>query len=208
VADSTKSNGFGTVLVLAIIVGAVAFWVSNRGPSPPGNVLLVGDSLFFQSTPDLAKRIEDDGWTVDVRAGIGAGIRGGGVQPLNWARYLAPIVKAEKPEVVVIELGTNGCGPSCTGIRPAVDAVMNTVKDADLVIWLTVRVAKPPQSAAQINREIEAAPTRWPNLEIAPMDKWFVGHGNLLAPDHVHLNRAGQAFLAEHVRGVIRDHTG
>jgi lysophospholipase L1-like esterase len=197
----------GPLLVVAAVVAAV-IWAANRPPSPPGNVLLVGDSLFFQSTPQLKKLVEQDGWTVDVRGGIGAGIRGGGLLPQDWAHYLAPIVKFEKPEVVVIELGTNGCGPSCTGIGHAIDGVLGTVKSADLVIWLTVRAGPPTPVRNEINRQIRAAQERWDNLQIAPMDRWFVNHRNLLTSDGVHLNPAGQAFLAHEVRNTIREHTG
>lgn len=205
-AERDKDGQFG--LGVAVIVLVLAFfWWTNRQPSPPGNVLLVGDSLFFQSTDELVRLVEDDGWTVNVQAGIGAGIQGGGATPLDWAGHLAPIVENEDPEVVVVELGTNGCGPSCEGIREEIDGVLRTVEDAEVVVWLTVRAGPPPEVMTQINQEIEAAKDRWDNLEVAPMHEWFAERPDLLVGDGIHFNDAGQAFLAEQVREVIRDHT-
>jgi lysophospholipase L1-like esterase len=183
-----------------------ALWVTNRERSPPGNVLLVGDSLFFQSADELTRMVQADGWMVDVQAGIGAGIEGGGLLPTDWVTYLAPIVKKEDPEVVVIELGTNGCGPSCKGISHEIDKVLDTVKGADLVIWLTVRTSPGPD-VRTINREIEAAQDRWENLVVGRMDKWFAGRPELIGPDGVHLDNGGQRHLARHVDDIIRDHT-
>ena len=195
------------MLVVLVALAGLAVWWINREPSPPGNVLLVGDSLFFQSADELTNMVESDGWTVDVQAGIGAGIEGGGLLPTEWVTYLKPIVEKEDPEVVVIELGTNGCGPSCEGIRREIDQVLGTVKDADLVIWLTVRTAPGRGVAQAINREIAAAQDRWDNLEVGPMDKWFTNRRDLLNPDGVHLNPAGQRHLAQNVLEILRDHT-
>jgi hypothetical protein len=194
--------GIGTVALLAF-----ALWATNRAPSPPGNVLLVGDSLFFQSADELTQMVEADGWTVDVQAGIGSGIEGGGLLPDEWAVHLAPIVEEKDPEVVVIELGTNGCGPSCDGLGPEIDAVLHSVERADVVVWLTVRTAPGPDAPQLINHEIEAAQNRWDNLVVAPMHQWFAGRSDLIDPDNVHLNAAGQSHLAQHVSEVIRQHT-
>ena len=200
-----KDTQLGTVLVVAALVVGFIWW-TNRQPSPPGNVLLVGDSLFFQSTEELSRLVEGDGWTVNVQASIGAGIHGGGLLPADWAVHLQPIVEAEEPEVVVIELGTNGCGPSCDGIRQEIDEVLGTVRQAQVVVWLTVRAGPAPEVIDQINRQLEAAEGRWSNLEVAPMHEWYADRPDLLTSDAVHLNDAGQQFLAERVRHTIRQH--
>ena len=196
----------GVALVLVAAAGA-ALWATNREPSPPGNVLLVGDSLFFQSADELHRLVTEDGWTVKVEAGIGAGIEGGGLLPTDWVRHLTPIVEDQDPEVVVIELGTNGCGPSCEGVAREIDQVMETVEDADVVVWLTVRTGPSPEAINQMNGEIIAAAGRWDQLEVVPMHEWFTNHPELIDPDGVHLNTDGQRVMAEQVREAIRDRT-
>jgi lysophospholipase L1-like esterase len=197
--------GLGAAIVALVLF---AVWATNRAPSPPGTVLLVGDSLFFQSADELTQMVEADGWSVDVQAGIGSGIVGGGLLPSEWETHLAPIVEEKDPEVVVIELGTNGCGPSCDGLAREIDAVLQTVDEADVVVWLTVRTAPTPDAARIINQEIDGAQNRWGNLVVAPMDRWFAGRSDLIDPDNVHLNAAGQHHLAQNVTEVIRQHTG
>jgi lysophospholipase L1-like esterase len=64
-----------------------------------------------------------------------------------------------------------------------------------------------PDAARIINQEIDGAKNRWGNLVVAPMDRWFAGRNDLIDPDNVHLNEAGQHHLAQNVTEVIRQHT-
>ncbi len=65
-------NGVVALVLLVVGVFAVAYYTS--GPRPPGNVLVVGDSLTAQSSGQIKQVLDEDGWTTTVVAEPGAGI--------------------------------------------------------------------------------------------------------------------------------------
>jgi hypothetical protein len=197
---------------MAVTLGLVA--VSAGGAiadrhvaAPPGPVLLVGDSLFFQSADELQRALRGDGWDVDIVAYPGAGIAGGGYESkFRWAPRLETEVSRVHPRVAVIELGTNGCVYACDSVSSAIDGIVDSLEGVDLILWLTVRTGAPrPRSAAQINDALDDAADTIVDLELLPYDKWFVGRREVITPDGVHLTPLGQRALAHRVRAALRD---
>jgi lysophospholipase L1-like esterase len=194
----------GVALVLAVVALPV---VCSGEPSPPGTVLLAGDSLLWQARPAVDRALSDDGWTVQSWAVPGSGITGGGSPPVDWPTRMDELVSEHDPEIVVVELGTNGCGPGCSSVDDAIDGIMREVTDVPVVLWLDVREEAPlPPERAEINDALRNATSRWENLTVLSFDDWFRGHPELLDHDNIHLSSFGQQTLATRIRAAIRDH--
>jgi lysophospholipase L1-like esterase len=174
----------------------------------PGPVLLVGDSIFALAKDDLNWVLRSDGWTTTVDAYPGAGIRNGGFTFVDWPSRLRDLVAYVRPAVVVVELGTNGCG-ECDSIRDAIAADMWQLREVDTVLWLNTATFGPRAAQGrQVNAALEDATERWGNLEILPFDDWFEGETDLIPADDVHPTDAGAQALARHVRDALDDRSG
>jgi hypothetical protein len=196
------------VVTLGLVAVSAGAAVADRyAASLPGPVLLVGDSLFFQSAEELQRALEGDGWDVDIVAYPGAGLGGGGyVSKFRWGPRLRDEVALVHPRVAVIELGTNGCVYACDSIGEAVDSIVDSLEGVDLILWLTVRTGTPrPRNAADINDGLEDAAGTIVDMELLPYDRWFVGRSELIRPDGIHLTPQGQRAMAHRVRGALRD---
>jgi lysophospholipase L1-like esterase len=200
----------GVIAVVLLVVGVVALAHYTAGPKPPGDLLVVGDSLSAQSQEDIRTVLNADGWTTTVTAEPGSGIAGGGERNLDWSKVVHDKVAKLDPEVVYIELGTNGCGPNCTSVRGEIDAIMRELQEVPVVLWLDVRTNVPLPNAdpPAINREIEAATLRYPNLTRLDFDEWGSADPELLVGDGVHFNTSGEVVMADQVRAAVREHTG
>jgi lysophospholipase L1-like esterase len=202
-------------LVLVVAVGLLAASgaaaIADRHlVAPPGPVLLVGDSLFFQSTNELERTLRGDGWTVRTTAVPGAGIAGGGyLDGFTWPPELRRQVEQHQPTVAVVELGTNGCGHGCGSVPDAIDRVLDSLEGVDLVLWLTVRGGTDrPRDPQEINAHLEDAAQTVVHLDLLRYDRWFTGRSELIRPDGVHLTPAGQRALAHRVRAALRERAG
>lgn len=185
----------------------VAVWVvSCQGQiSPPGPVLLIGDSIFHGAADELESELRSDGWDTRMEAHPGAGIRGGGFSGVDWPRRLPELVSAVDPQVVIVELGTNGCGP-CDSVPRAIDDVMVSLAGVDVVLWLTVQTDSPRSGeATAVNATLEEAADKWANLELLRYDQWVAGRPELVPPDGVHPTPDGEVALAGQVADALED---
>ncbi|HET9730611.1 MAG TPA: GDSL-type esterase/lipase family protein [Acidimicrobiia bacterium] len=162
----------------------------------PASVLVVGDSITFQSTADVRTALRVAGWTVSVDGRPGSRVTGGYTIG-SWPARLAADVHPTPPDVVVIELGTNGCG-FCTTDAEGIDSVMATLREVPRVYWLNVRLHAPatPDPAA-FNRALDAATSRWHNLHVIDMNGRFDDNAKLVSFDHTHLTTAGERVFAD-----------
>jgi lysophospholipase L1-like esterase len=198
--------------VFLLLLGAFALFVVvnyGDGPAPPGNLLVVGDSLTAQSQTQIKRVLEADGWDVTVVAEPGSGIAGGGQRNVDWSRIVHHHVAELDPELVYIELGTNGCGPGCSSLGGEIDALLEEVNRVPVVLWLDVRtnVPLPNVNPHDVNHELDAATQRYPNLTLLDFDKWGAEEP-LLVGDAVHFNVSGQVVMADQVRRAVDAHTG
>jgi hypothetical protein len=172
--------------------------------SKPGPVLLVGDSIFFIASPDLTYALQTHGWQTVIVAYPGSGLRGGGYTPVDWPAKIRDLVAFVKPKAVVVELGTNGCG-GCASVSQAIDDDMKGMRGVDHVMWLTVGTTGPNAARGRtINKELSAATSRWPNLELLPYDTWMASPA-LVPPNDVHPTERGNQVLAGHVEQALDD---
>ncbi len=93
------------VAIALVAAGTFAWSYLHRGK---GTVLLVGDSLMFQSQQEMNAQFNDRGWSTVYVGGSGTG-------PLDdhgrWGRDLTAQIDAHHPKVVVIEACCNYRGP-------------------------------------------------------------------------------------------------
>ncbi len=159
-------------------------------------VEIFGDSIVEESDAQLAAVLTHAGWLPYIDGHGGSAISGGPTVP-SWPSEIQQQLRRFRPNVVVIELGTNGC--SCgSDLASGIDDIMAVLHGIDRVYWINVRAGAPtPSHAFAIDDAIAKATQRWPNLHIIDMNRRFRNAPELIAADHVHLNRPGIAVFTE-----------
>jgi lysophospholipase L1-like esterase len=194
------------VLVVVGLLLAYGYFSEPRF-SKGSKVVLIGDSIAYQADSQVEAALKQEGWRVEVDAVPGATITGGGFADVDWVSRIRDIVRGGPPDVVVVELGTNGCG-DCSKPRDGIDQIMQELRLVRLVLWLNVRTDAPipqpaPKTARQINRALDEAADRWRNLRIVDMNGFFEDHPDLISADRVHPTSEGQfafgLFIAQHL---------
>ena len=195
-------RGIAGVALTFALVTAVAGCGDDRPSVDLGKgstVVLIGDSILFQSTDEVRFVFAEAGLEPFVDGVPGAAIDGAPL--VNWHDALSQLVSAHDPDAVVIELGTNGCG-FCPSLREAIDAVMQAARDVPDVLWIDARNAAPvPDDPDAINEAIRDAAERWDNMTVVDFDE-LVGDDDI-AHDRVHLSNQGQAHFAESLAAVL-----
>lgn len=209
-ADVAEKSGLTETIILGVIALALLASVFG-GPevSPPGPVLLVGDSLLWQSADEMDAALAEDGWETRIEATPGAGINGGGFTSFAWPEHLDKITKQLDYEVAIVELGTNGC-QGCPSVPQAIDNVMKNLHNVELVLWIDARRNAPRPGMAradEINSELRKAEDRWDDLEVLSLEELLENPTDspMIEPDGVHLTGGGQLVLTHSVREVLRD---
>jgi hypothetical protein len=110
-------------------------------------------------------------------------------------------MRDKKPDVVVVELGTNGC--ECLSVAQSIDAVMRQLRSVPRVYWVNVREeATIPENPSAINNAIESAEDRWSNLDVIDFDEHFRGHADWIK-DFVHPNERGNQEFAKLIADAL-----
>ena len=201
---------FGILMTAALAVG-----LSACEPTINREVLLVGDSVTFQSVSPIVEQFnnvdEGKGRYAPVFGSVSSGQGLTSVVNVDmanvdafWTEHVRSLVEHTKPEVMIVELGYNDC-PRLSGYDARIDNFMEQVPSSVPVNWLTV--ADPGNKTtcdATINAALAAAATRWPNFRTLPYTKYFNVRPQLFQ-DNVHLNAKGQAELARFLKASL-DH--
>jgi hypothetical protein len=199
------------LLLPLVLAGGVVAACGEDGPDArvtrPATALVVGDSILHQSTEEVRAELEAAGWTAVIEAHGGANLlRGIGVP--SWPDLLARRVAEANPDVVVVELGTNGCAP-CESFDTAIDRVMEPLREIGRVYWVNVKEVGPiPERPGPLNEALEDATDRWDNLEVLDMDERFSGDPDLVLRRNPHLTRRGEQAFAEFVVDALPDAPG
>jgi len=171
----------------------------------PAAVLLVGDSILAQASDELSAALRDEGWHPIVDSRPGSAISGEVIVPEGWPERISNLVRVSKPDVVVVELGTNGCG-SCPSLAAGIDGVMEELHGVERVYWLNVKEHAPiPERPAALNEALDAATDRWDNLEVLDMNERFGDDPALTLADDIHLSPEGVHVLAQLVVDALPD---
>lgn len=209
-ASVAEKSSLTEILIVGLIgLAIVAALYGGPDVSPPGPVLLVGDSLLWQSADEMTAALAEDGWDTRIEATPGAGIAGGGFTAFAWPQQLDKVTKQRDYEVAIVELGTNGCD-GCPSVPEAIDNVMKNLHDVELVMWIDARRGAPRPGTAmadEINHELRQAEERWDNLEVLSLEELLQDDNEapMIDSDGVHLTPPGQLVLTSSVREELRD---
>jgi lysophospholipase L1-like esterase len=196
-----------TVLVLAASVWFAAASTRSRAtpldPAPPrptatGNsVLLVGDSLLWAATPDVDAALRAEGWEPTIAAAPGTTVA-------SWLPSLPQRVAGTRPDVVVVELGTNDCNGPCSTLPAEIEAFLRALPRDVPILWLDVQTEPSyPAHPETVNRALAAAARHWPAVRIIGMNERFRDRPEWHLPDGLHFNETGSARLADLIAGSL-----
>lgn len=205
--SKTMPDRYRRVLVIGIVVVvAVLTGTASAGERVTGNrVLVIGDSLMNLSRGAVSQALAADGWdaVVDGR---------GGTSIESWEPLVGPDAAIVRPNVAVVELGTNDCDTTCTDLGSAIDMVMEQLLDhgAGAVLWLNVQTApthiRPgpprvyPTHADYVNYAIEQAAVRWPQIQVVDLGGFLDLHPEWHLSDGLHPNPIGQEAIGALIR--------
>jgi len=192
-----------TGMMLTMVLTASLLSCGDDRPSldlaKGSRVLVIGDSITFQSTSSLRFVITGAGLKPDIYAMPGAAINGAPL--VDWPKKIGELVAKDHPRAVVVELGTNGCG-YCRSDRQGIDSVMRPLRDVPDVLWIDTRTDAPiPKDADAINHALRDAADRWHNLTVVDFDDLVSADD--IGPDHIHLDKGGQGHFADSVAAIL-----
>jgi len=194
---------FRRVLVLIVAVSLIVLTATaGAGERVAGNrVLVIGDSLLHLSQGAVLQALTAEGYRAVVDGRPGLSIEA-------WEPLVGADATVARPDVAVVELGTNDCDTTCVNLAPAIDTVMEQLVDhgAGAVWWLNVQDTPTrihpgaprvyPAHADYVNYAIEQAAVRWPQLRVIDLRDRFRGHPEWHLGDGLHPNAIGQQELA------------
>lgn len=192
--------GWVVAVIGLLVIGVIVFTGSGGQQKAKGTkVLLIGDSLLTHSKDAVQKVLVHDRWVPAIAALPGTDIEA-------WTTLTKTLVANSKPDVVVVELGTNDCiFKRCPNLAGAIDAMMRSIGSVDLVFWLNVqRAPAHPEFSGQVNAAINAAAGRWSNLRVVDLAKQFDPHPDWHIADMLHFNAQGQYQLGLLIAEALR----
>jgi hypothetical protein len=136
----------------------------------PPTAFVIGDSIADGAAPYIEQALPD--WTIGFDAVIG--------RSTNTALTAAAEQGAIRPDVVVVELGTNDADPVAFGENAA--TILDALRPVPLVIWQTAH--GPLTNIPEIDRRIREFVARYPNTVIADWDAFVTA--DELSSDGVH----------------------
>ena len=142
----------------------------RRRVSDPPTAYVIGDSIADGASPFISEALAD--WSIGYDTFIGRGT--------NSALTIAAGLGIDRPDVVVVELGTNDSDP--VSFRENAVAIMSSLRRVPLVVWQTAH--GPLVNIPGVNVHIRGLMPAYPNTLIADWDS-FVNDEDLIA-DGVH----------------------
>lgn len=185
------------VVVLALVILTAT---ANGGPTVSGpRVLVIGDSLLHISEVDVQTALAADHWQAHVEGHSGASME-------SWDPFVGPIAGTVRPDVAVVELGTNDCDTYCPNVGTYIDKIMTALvrNGAGAVLWVNVQRAPVyPRHSDYVNYAIEQASVRWPQMRLVDLATFTDAHPEWRGPDGLHFNAAGQQAFADLIRTAL-----
>jgi peptidoglycan/LPS O-acetylase OafA/YrhL len=185
-ADLETPEPTGSPVIVAGVTPA-STPMATPSPSPSPEILAFGESVMIPSADALAA----DLGPLRVDAAVGRHI-GEGIDILRERQ-----AAGELAGTVIIQLGNNG--PFRAG---QFDAVMATLRDVPLVVWVNLRV--PRDWEAHNNRVIESGVARYPNARLVDWYDATAGRPDLFWKDGYHPRPKGAKLYADLIAAAVR----
>ena len=157
------------------------------GASDPPTAFVIGDSIADGAEPSIIEALP--GWAIGFDAIIGRGT--------NSALTAAAAQAAVRPDVVVLELGTNDADPAA--FRENGVALLDTLDHVPLVVWQTAH--GPLENVPGVNIHIHGLVSQYPNAVVADWDS-FVSDDDL-SPDGVHPAPGNEGLMANLIAPIL-----
>jgi lysophospholipase L1-like esterase len=157
------------------------------GASDPPTAFVIGDSIADGAEPSILAALP--GWSIGFDAVIGRGT--------NSALTAAAAQAVARPDVVVIELGTNDADP--VGFRENGATILDTLKHVPLVVWQTAH--GPLENISGVNIHIHGLVSQYPNAVVAHWDS-FVSDDEL-SSDGVHPAPGHEDLMANLIAPIL-----
>jgi lysophospholipase L1-like esterase len=160
----------------------------RRAVHEPPTAFVIGDSIADGAAPSIVSALP--GWTIGFDAVIGRGT--------NTALTTAAEQGVARPDVVVVELGTNDASP--TAFTQNALQIMDALNGVPLVVWQTVH--SPAEDVPLINETIRRVAAANPNTTIADWHS-FVSD-DMLVSDGVHPQSEHESAMADLVAPILK----
>ncbi|MGZ5298313.1 MAG: hypothetical protein ACXWDU_01410 [Actinomycetota bacterium] len=157
------------------------------GASDPPTAFVIGDSIADGAEPSIIEALP--GWSIGFDAVIGRGT--------NSALAVAAAQAAVRPDVVVIELGTNDADP--VAFRENGAAMLDALTHVPLVVWQTAH--GPLENIPGVNIHIHGLVSQHPNAVVAAWDT-FVSDDEL-SSDGVHPAPGHEDLMAALIAPIL-----
>ena len=157
------------------------------GASDPPTAFVIGDSIADGAESSILEALP--GWSIGFDAIIGRGT--------NSALTEAAAQAAVRPDVVVIELGTNDADP--VAFRENGATMLDTLKHVPLVVWQTAH--GPLENIPGVNIHIHGLVSQYPNAVVADWDT-FVSDDEL-SSDGVHPAAGHEDLMATLIAPIL-----
>lgn len=157
------------------------------GASDPPTAFVIGDSIADGAQPSILEALP--GWTIGFDAIIGRGT--------SSALTVAAEQAVSRPDVVVIELGTNDADPAA--FRENATAMLDSLRHVPLVVWQTAH--GPLANIPGVNIHIHGLAAQYPNAVVADWDT-FVSDDEL-SSDGVHPAPGHEDLMARLIAPIL-----
>jgi lysophospholipase L1-like esterase len=159
------------------------------GASDPPTAFVIGDSIADGAESSILEALP--GWSIGFDTLIGRGT--------SSALTAAAAQAAVRPDVVVIELGTNDADP--VAFRENGVVMLDALTHVPLVVWQTAR--GPLENIPGVNIHIRGLVSRYPNAVVADWDS-FVSDDDL-SSDGVHPAPGQEGLMAALIAPILID---
>jgi hypothetical protein len=157
------------------------------GVSEPPTAFVIGDSIAAGAEPFIVAALP--GWTVGFDAVIGRGT--------NSVLTTAAEQAVARPDVVVVELGTNDADPAA--FRENAVTILDALRKVPLVVWQTTHGSL--ANIAGVNIHIHGLVPLYPNAVVADWDT-FVS-ADELSSDGVHPAAGHEDLMAQLIAPIL-----
>jgi lysophospholipase L1-like esterase len=173
----------------------------------PASMVMIGDSISALSQTRLDEVLGSIGFgTVTINAESSRRIEVGEKKPTNGLDVISFIAAANRPEMWVIELGTNDAGlyASDADYQGLIDAMLDVIGADAPLVWVNTYREDHLDGCAQFNGLLQRSLDARGNATVADWYQQCITNAEtILTDDGVHPNETGIAVFADTVRAAI-----